>query len=60
MGAMLGWALRFFLAAVLVALVAASDVGAGAAVVAKVFAAVLLALCTVSLFAGLRRRKPGP
>ncbi len=52
---MLSWAIRFLLAALAVALLAASDVGAEAAVVAKVVAAVLLALASVSLVAALRR-----
>jgi uncharacterized membrane protein YtjA (UPF0391 family) len=52
---MLSWAIRFLLAALGVALIAASDVGAEAAVVAKVVIAVLLALSSVSLVAALRR-----
>jgi uncharacterized membrane protein YtjA (UPF0391 family) len=57
---MLGWALRFLIAAVLAALVAASDIAPVAAVAAKIFAVLLLALCSVSLVAGLRKRKAGP
>jgi uncharacterized membrane protein YtjA (UPF0391 family) len=52
---MLSWAIRFLLAALGVALIAASDVGAEAAVVAKIVVAVLLALSSVSLVAALRR-----
>lgn len=52
---MLSWAIRFLLAALGVALIAASDVGAEAAVVAKIGVAVLLALSSVSLVAAMRR-----
>lgn len=52
---MLSWAIRFLLAALGIALIAASDVGAEAAVVAKIVVAVLLALSSVSLVAALRR-----
>ena len=52
---MLSWALRFFLAASLVAVLAFSGLGATAALIAKIVLAVLLALCTISLLAGLRR-----
>ena len=52
---MLSWALKFFLAASLVAIVAFSGLGATAALIAEIVLAVLLALCTVSLVAGLRR-----
>ena len=54
---MLSWALKFLLAAALAALIAASDVAPGAVLVAKLVAVVLLALCTVSLVAGLRRER---
>jgi uncharacterized membrane protein YtjA (UPF0391 family) len=58
---MLSWTIRFLLAALGVALVAASDVGAEAAMLAKVVVAVLLALSSVSLIAAWRRssRDPG-
>lgn len=52
---MLSWALRFLLAALGVGLLAASDIGPEAAVVAEVFVAVLLALSSVSLVAAMRR-----
>ena len=52
---MLSWGFRFLLAALGVGLVAASDVGPEAAVVAKVVVAVLLALASVSLIAAWRR-----
>jgi uncharacterized membrane protein YtjA (UPF0391 family) len=52
---MLSWAIRFLLGALGVGLIAASDVGAEAAVVAKLVIAVLLALSSVSLVAALRR-----
>jgi len=54
---MLSWAIRFLLAALAVALIAANDVGAEAAMVAKVLVAVLLALSSVSLVAALRRER---
>ena len=54
---MLSWAIRFLLAALGVALIAVSDVGAEAAVVAKIVVAVLLALSSVSLVAALRRAR---
>jgi uncharacterized membrane protein YtjA (UPF0391 family) len=58
---MLSWAIRFLLAALGVALIAASDVGGEAAALAKVVVAVLLALSSVSLIAAWRRssRDPG-
>jgi uncharacterized membrane protein YtjA (UPF0391 family) len=52
---MVGWALRFLIAAILATLVAYSGIGYGAAVVAKIIVVILLALCTVSLVAALRR-----
>jgi uncharacterized membrane protein YtjA (UPF0391 family) len=52
---MLTWAIRFFLAAGVAALVAASDIAGEAAVVAKIVVAVLLALSSVSLVAALGR-----
>jgi uncharacterized membrane protein YtjA (UPF0391 family) len=52
---MLSWAIRFLLAALGVALIAISDIGAGATVVAKIVVAVLLALSSVSLVAAWRR-----
>ena len=52
---MLSWALKFLMAAALAVLIAASDVVPGAVLVAKIAAVVLLALCSVSLVAGLRR-----
>jgi uncharacterized membrane protein YtjA (UPF0391 family) len=52
---MLSWALKFLLAAALAAPIATSDVVPGAVLIAKIAVAVLLALCTVSLVAGLRR-----
>jgi uncharacterized membrane protein YtjA (UPF0391 family) len=52
---MLSWAIRFLLAALGVALIAVSDIGAEAAVVAKIVVAVLLALSSVSLVAAWRR-----
>jgi uncharacterized membrane protein YtjA (UPF0391 family) len=52
---MLSWALKFLMAAALAALVATSDLAPDAVLVAKIVAALLLALCTVSLVAALRR-----
>ena len=52
---MLSWAIRFLLAALGVGLIAVSEVGAEAAVVAKVIVAVLLALASVSLAAAVGR-----
>jgi len=52
---MVGWALRFLIAAIVATLVAYSGIGYGAAVVAKIIVVILLALCTVSLIAALRR-----
>ena len=54
---MVGWALRFLIAAILATLVAYSGIGYGAAIVAKIIVVILLALCTVSLVAALRRRQ---
>ena len=54
---MLSWAIRFLLAALGVALIAVSDIGAGAAAVAEVVVAVLLALSSVSLVAALGRTR---
>ncbi len=54
---MLSWALKFLMAAALAVLVAASDVAPSAALIAKIAAVLLLALCTVSLVAGLRRER---
>jgi len=44
---MLGWALRFLMA----------DLGEGASLVLKIGVGVLLALCTVSLYAAYGRRR---
>jgi len=52
---MVGWALRFLIAAILATLIAYSGIGYGAAVVAKIIVVILLVLCTVSLVAALRR-----
>jgi uncharacterized membrane protein YtjA (UPF0391 family) len=53
---MLSWALKFLLAAAFAAVIASSEVAPGGAVlIAKIAVAVLLALCTVSLVAALRR-----
>jgi uncharacterized membrane protein YtjA (UPF0391 family) len=52
---MVGWALRFLIAAVLATLLAYSGIGYGAALVAKIVVVILLALCSVSLIAALRR-----
>lgn len=57
MAPMLSWALKFFMAAALVMVVAVSDIAAEAAVVAKILVAILLALSSVSLVAGLRRAR---
>ncbi|HUQ75280.1 MAG TPA: hypothetical protein VM183_11175 [Burkholderiales bacterium] len=54
---MLSWSLRFFVAAALVAVVAASDIASEATAVAKLVVAVLLALSTVSVIAALRRER---
>ena len=52
---MLSWALKFLMAAALAAIVARSEMAPGAVLVAKSAVVVLLALCTVSLVAALRR-----
>ena len=52
---MLSWALKFLMAAALAAVIASSEVAPGAVLIAKIAVAVLLALCTVSLIAALRR-----
>ena len=54
---MVGWALRFFFAAMVATVIALSDIGAGAATAAKILVVILLALCTVSLVAALRRSR---
>ena len=54
---MLGWALRFLVAAIVVVLIARGDIGEDAALILKIAVAVLLALCTVSLFAAYGRRR---
>ncbi len=54
---MLGWALRFLMAAILVVLVAPGNIGEGPALILKIAVSVLLALCTVSLFAAYGRRR---
>jgi len=53
---MLGWALRFLVAAIAVVLIARGDIGEGASLILKIAIGVLLALCTVSLFAAYGRR----
>ncbi|HEY5898795.1 MAG TPA: hypothetical protein VIV54_14600 [Burkholderiales bacterium] len=52
---MLSWALKFFFAAVLAAAIALSGLGATVALILKIVVAILLALSTISLIAGLRR-----
>ena len=52
---MLSWALKFLMAAALAAFIASSEVAPGAVLLAKIAVAMLLALCTVSLVAALRR-----
>jgi uncharacterized membrane protein YtjA (UPF0391 family) len=54
---MLGWALRFLMAAIAVVLIALGDIGEGASLVLKIAVGVLLALCTVSLFAAYGRQR---
>ncbi|HYY61691.1 MAG TPA: hypothetical protein VE756_09910 [Burkholderiales bacterium] len=54
---MLSWALRFLIAAMVVVLIAHGDIGDGASLVLKIAVGVLLALCTVSLFAAYGRRR---
>ena len=54
---MFGWALRFLMAAIAVVLIARGDVLEGASLILKIALAVLLALCTVSLFAAYGRRR---
>lgn len=54
---MLRWALRFLIAAIVVVLIAHGDVGEGASLVLKIAVGMLLALCTVSLFAAYGRRR---
>jgi uncharacterized membrane protein YtjA (UPF0391 family) len=52
---MVRWAVRFFIAAILAMLLMGNELGEGAAVVVKIVVGVLLALCSVSLVAALRR-----
>ena len=52
---MLSWALKFLMAAAFAAFIASSEVAPGAVLLAKIAVAVLLALCSVSLVAALRR-----
>ena len=52
---MVAWALRFFVAALLVMLLMGSELGEGASLVVKIVVGLLLALCSVSLVAALRR-----
>ena len=54
---MLSWALRFLLAAMVVVLIARGEIGDGASLILKIGVGVLLALCTVSLFAAYGRRR---
>ena len=54
-GGMVGWALRFLIAAALVVLLVRGDLGEGATLVVKIVVVLLLALCSVSLIAALRR-----
>ena len=54
---MLGWALRFLVAAILGVLVALGDIAEGPSLILKIAVGVLLALCTVSLFAAYGRRR---
>jgi len=54
---MLGWALRFLMAAMVVVLIALGDIGEGASLILKIGVGVLLALCSVSLFAAYGRRR---
>jgi uncharacterized membrane protein YtjA (UPF0391 family) len=54
---MLGWALRFLIAAIVVVLIAHGDIGEGASLILKIAVGVLLALCTVSLFAAVGRER---
>ena len=54
-GGMLGWALRFLIAAILAMLLIWSDIGEGPSLVVKVVVGLLLGLCSVSLVAALRR-----
>ena len=54
---MFGWALRFLMAAIVVVLIALGDLGEGPALILKIAVGVLLALCTVSLFAAYGRRR---
>src|SRR3954468_20174116 len=52
---MVGWTLRFFIAAILAMLLMGSELGEGASVVVKIEIGVLLAICSVSLVLALRR-----
>ena len=54
---MLGWALRFLMAAIVVVAIALGDIGEGPALILKIAVGVLLALFTVSLFAAYGRRR---
>ena len=52
---MLGWALRFFIAAMAAGFIAFGDGGGTLGMVLKIVVGLLLALCSVSLVAALRR-----
>jgi uncharacterized membrane protein YtjA (UPF0391 family) len=52
---MLGWALRFFIAAMAAGFIAFGDGGGTLGMVLKIVMAVLLALCSVSLVAAYGR-----
>ena len=52
---MLGWALRFFIAAIAAAFVAFGEGGGALGMILKIAMAVLLALCSVSVVAAYGR-----
>ena len=52
---MVGWALRFLIAAALVVLLVRGDIGEGVSLVLKILVVLLLGLSSVSLIAALRR-----
>jgi len=55
MGGMVGWTIRFFIAATLAALLFTRELSDGASLVVKVLLGLFVALSSVSLIAALRR-----
>ena len=55
MGGMVGWTIRFFIAAILAALLFTRELTEGASLLVKVLLVLFVALSSVSLIAALRR-----